>query len=75
MKLADVTQWVRAMAPVPPESGARFIDKDQMPGFGWHLADEVVNVTLACADATEGGDLGAMLLSAVSHCNGLFMDS
>jgi hypothetical protein len=53
MKLADVTQWVRAMAPVPPESWARFIDKDQMPGFGWHLADEVVNVTLRSAYPSE----------------------
>jgi hypothetical protein len=61
-----------ALEPVPTGSG--FIDKDQMLGFGVHLADEVVKVTVARADGPEGGDLGAMLFSDVGHRNGLFMD-
>jgi hypothetical protein len=61
-----------AIEPIP--TGARLIDKDQMLGLGLHLADEVVNVTLACANSTEGADLGAVLLSDIGHRNGLFMD-
>jgi hypothetical protein len=66
--------FLRPIARAPVASGTRFIDNDQMCGFGWHLADEVVNVTLACADGPEGGDLGVVLLSDVGNRNGLLMD-
>jgi hypothetical protein len=64
---------LREIAREPGPTGSRFIDQDQMLGFGWHLADEVVHVTWACADGTEGGDLGTVLLSDVGNRNRLFM--
>jgi hypothetical protein len=58
----------------PVATGAGFIDKDQRLGLGLQLADEVVNVTVACADGTKVGYLGPMLLSDVGYRDGLFMD-
>jgi hypothetical protein len=66
--------FLRQIAIEPVPTGARLIDKDPMLGLGWQLADEVVNVTLAWANSTEGADLGAVLLSDIGHRNGLFMD-
>jgi hypothetical protein len=58
----------------PVATGIGCIDKDQMLSLGWHLADEVVNVTWPCADGTTGGALGSVLLSDGGHGDGRFMD-
>jgi hypothetical protein len=58
----------------PIATGAGFIDKDQMLGLGWQLADEVVNVILACADGTEVADLGAVISRDVSDGNRVLTD-
>jgi hypothetical protein len=64
----------RQIARGPGPTGACFRDKDQMLGLGWQFADEVINGTLAGADAPEIGDLGAVFLSDVGHRDGLLMD-
>ncbi len=61
-----------AIEPIP--TGTSFIDEDQMRGLGLHLANEVVNVTLACADGPEVGDLSAVLWRDVSDGNRVFVD-
>ena len=70
---ADMALW-RQIAIEPGPTGPRLLDKDPILGLGWHLADEVVKVTLACADGPEGAELGAVLLSDLGHRNGLLMD-
>ena len=45
-----------------------------MFGLRWHLADELLNVTLAGANGAEEGDLGPVLLSHISHGNRLLVD-
>jgi hypothetical protein len=65
--------FLREIAIEPVPTGSRFIDKNQMLGFGLQLADEVVDVTLACADGTEGGNLGTMLSRNVGDRNRLFV--
>jgi hypothetical protein len=45
-----------------------------MFGLGLHLADEVIDITLARANGAEEGDLGPVLLSHISHGNRLLVD-
>ena len=61
-----------AIAPGP--TGPSFLDQDERRGLGWERADALIDVTLTRANGPEGGDLGAVLLSAVGHRNGLLMD-
>src|SRR5262249_41620701 len=58
----------------PVATGPRFIDEHQMCGFRLHLTDEVIDVTLACPNGAQGGDLGAMLLGDIRDGNRLFVD-
>jgi hypothetical protein len=60
--------------PVKPiATGTGFIDKDQMLGLGLHLADEVVNVTLAGADGPRVDDLGGMVFGNMGDRDGIFV--
>ena len=47
--------------PVAP--GAGFVDEDQLCGLRWPLADELIHVTLAGADAAEGDALSLGLVA------------
>jgi hypothetical protein len=67
--------FFRQIALEPVAAGACFLDADPLLGLGWQLADEGVNVALACADGPAGDDLGTVRLSDRGHGNGLFMDS
>jgi hypothetical protein len=58
--------------PVP--TGPRFIDKEQLCGLRWQLADEVINVTVAGADGPEVDDLSVVIFGDVSHGNRVFVD-
>jgi hypothetical protein len=57
--------------PVP--TGARFIDKDEVCGFGVQLAHELINVALPSADRAKINDLSRVLLGDIGHGNGFFM--
>jgi hypothetical protein len=72
----DIAEMVllRQLAIEPIPTGPSFIDQEQMRGLGLHLADEVVNVTLACADGPEVGALSAVLLRDVCDGNRVFVD-
>jgi hypothetical protein len=61
-----------AREPVP--TGTCFIDKDEMCGLGWELADELIGVTLARANGPEIGDRSTWTLSDISNRDGFFMD-
>ena len=60
------------LEPVP--TGARFIDKDQVFGFGWPLADELINVGRPGADGAEVEDVGVMVLGNIGDSDRLLMD-
>jgi hypothetical protein len=42
--------------------------------FGWHRAEEFVEVTVAGADGAEINDRGTVILSHGSYGNRIFMD-
>ena len=58
----------------PLPTGARFIDKDQVFGFGLQLADELINVGLPGADGAEVEDVGVMVLGNIGDGDRLLMD-
>jgi hypothetical protein len=61
--------------PVEPIAAwAGFIDKDQVFGLRWHLAEELIESTLAGAKGAAGGHLGAMILGHLGNRNGLFVN-
>ena len=45
-----------------------------MFSFRWPLADEWIDVTLTCANAAEGGDLGSMILGNRGNRHRVFVD-
>jgi hypothetical protein len=45
-----------------------------MFGLGWHLPDEVIDITLASANGAEEGGLGAVILRHISHGNRILVD-
>jgi hypothetical protein len=64
-------------AQIPVElgaTGAGFVDEDQMFGLGWHLADEVIDITVAGAHGAEEDDLGVVSFGDVGHGNRVFVD-
>jgi hypothetical protein len=63
--------------PIPIEpgtTGAGFIDADQMFGLGWHLTDELINVTLASAKTSELRHVGAVIWGHRGDCHGILVD-
>jgi hypothetical protein len=58
----------------PVAAGASLRDKDEVCGFRWHLPDKLIDITLACPNGAQGGDLGAMRLGDIRHGNRLFVD-
>jgi hypothetical protein len=58
----------------PGATGTSFRDEEQMWGFRWHCADELIEVTLPCANAAEGGDRGTMILGHRGNRNRVFVD-
>ena len=63
-----------ARAVEPRAAGAGFRDEEEMCGLRWHCADEVIDVTLAGADAAEGEDLSAVILGHGGHSHRIFVD-
>ena len=61
----------RAGEPGATWTGCR--DEEEVLRRGWHLTDELVEVTRARADGPQVGDLGTMLLGARRHGKGLFV--
>ncbi len=61
-----------SIAPVPTGAGCR--DKDQVRGLGLPLANQLIEVPLACTNRPERGHLGAMVLSHIGHRDGRFVD-
>jgi hypothetical protein len=43
-------------------------------GLGWHLSDQLIDVTLSGTDGAERGHLSTVLLRHVSHGNRIFVD-
>jgi hypothetical protein len=60
------------VAPVP--TGPGLIDKDELRAFGLQPTDELIDVTLACADAAEGDDLSTVISVNGGNGNRLFVD-
>src|SRR4029453_3173571 len=58
----------------PIAAGAGFIDEDEMFGLRLHFSDELIDVTLAGANADEVDDLSAVILGHVGHSNRIFVD-
>lgn len=58
----------------PIATGPRFVDENEVLGFRLHLAEQGVDITLACADRTKVGHLSARLLGHVRDSTRLFMD-
>jgi hypothetical protein len=69
-----VVAFLAQIAVEPVATRAGFIDEDQVCGLRWPLADEVINVTLAGADAAEVVDLSIVLFGDIGHRDGLFVD-
>jgi hypothetical protein len=69
-----VVACLRQIAVEPGAPGAGCVNEEQMCGLGWQRAEEVVNVTVAGADGTEGGDLSAVLWRDVSYGNRVCVD-
>ena len=70
---AELT-FFHAIPVAPVAARSRFVDEDQMFGFGLQLAHEVINVTWAGADGPAVGDLSAGLFRDVSDGNRVFVD-
>jgi hypothetical protein len=66
--------FVAQIAREPIPTRARFVDKDEVFGLGWHVADELVNVTMAGANRAQGDDLGAVVFGHVGDGDRFFMD-
>jgi hypothetical protein len=58
----------------PGPAWSRFIDKDEVLGFGVQLAHERVNVGLPGADGPKVDDLGVVCFGNIGHRDGLFVD-
>lgn len=58
----------------PIATRPRFVDEDKVLGVRWHLADELIDVTLSCPHGAQGGDLGAMILGDIRHGNRILVD-
>jgi hypothetical protein len=58
----------------PGPTGARFIDQDQVLGFGLQLAHELGNVGLPGANSAEEDDLRVMRCGHIGHRNRRLMD-
>jgi hypothetical protein len=65
---------VRQIAIEPGPTGSRFIDKDQVCGFGLQLAHELVNVGLPSANSAEEDDLRVMRCGHRGHRPRRLMD-
>jgi hypothetical protein len=66
--------FVGQLAGEPGAPGASRRDEDQMSGLRLHLADELIDGTLAGAQSSEGHHLGAVILSPVGSRDGVFVD-
>jgi hypothetical protein len=58
----------------PGATGAGFIDGDPMVGRGWHLAEELIAITVAGAPGAEEDDLGVGGFGDRGHGNRVFVD-
>jgi hypothetical protein len=55
-------------------TGTGFLDKDEVGGLGWPLADQLLDGTLSGADGAARGYLSAVRLRHGSHGNRIFVD-
>ena len=62
------------LAGEPGATGASCRDEDEVVGLRVHLTKEVSNITLAGANAAEGGDLSTVILRHVGYGNRIFVD-
>jgi hypothetical protein len=58
----------------PGPAGTGLIDKDELRAFGLQPPDELIDVTLARPDITEGDDLGSVIFGGIGHGNRIFVD-
>jgi len=58
----------------PVATRASLIDKDEVFGFRWHLADELIDVALTCPNGSQVSHLSAMVLGDIRHGNRIFVD-
>jgi hypothetical protein len=61
-----------AVEPIPAGTGLR--DKDELGAFGLQPPDELIDVTLARPDVTEGDDLGTIIFGSLCNGNRIFVD-
>jgi len=62
---------------IPLEPGATrasLIDKEEVCGFRWHLADALIDVALTCPNGSQVRHLSAMVLGDIRHGNSIFVD-
>jgi hypothetical protein len=61
-----------AIEPVP--TGSRFIDKDQVCGFGVQLAHELINVASPRPNGARIADLSLVSFGDIGYCDGVLVD-
>ena len=58
----------------PIAARPRFINKDEVLRFRLHLADELIKITLACANGAQIRHFSTVLLRDIGDSNRLLMD-
>jgi hypothetical protein len=58
----------------PIATGTRLINKGEVCGLGVHLADQLIDVTLARADGAQKDHFGPVNLGHIGNRDGLFVD-
>jgi len=66
--------FLRQRAVEPVTTGTGFVDAEQMCGLRWHVAYELVDVTLAGAKSSEIGDLSTMIRGDIGDSTRVFVD-
>jgi hypothetical protein len=64
----------RQIAREPIATWPGFIDEDEVCSLGWHVADELVEVTVAGADGPEVDDLSVVVFGNLGHRHGVFVN-
>ena len=70
-----IVAWLGEIPRTPGATGAGFVDEEEGCGVRWHLADQWIDVTWTCADGPQVHDLGAVILSHLSHSDGVLVNS
>jgi hypothetical protein len=70
---ADIA-FVRQIAKEPIATGSRFIDEDQVLGFGLQPAHELINVALPSANGAQVDDLSVVSFGDIGHGDGVLVD-